>query len=207
MVIIFPALLLVFLLGCSMSSEYHIGVHYLGSKEAYAGVVSKQVNEVTQPFEELCIESLTRNDMVTFKGLFTDLAFQNIQAGSFDKLKGVIRNTYKFNGQYERLKRVTTGWGGHDEAHYRDTFAYYDFVEVVYRLYGESDAVVHLYITAVQKNLRLSGFAVYDADPINNERKLSVQYLFPETIDRADIRHRYLKDSTKMGSGSFPGEK
>ncbi len=102
------------------------------------------------------------------------------------------RGMYGFSGQYERLQIVQSLMAS-DEAAFKDAFEYYDFVRADYLLKGSTNAVVRLFMTKLEGNLKLAGFVVidYEANPKGNHE--IVKFIYPESEDKARIRGRYMR--------------
>jgi hypothetical protein len=176
-----------FVAGCT--TKYLIGYHYLGSNEFISGMVSKKTEELSKSFEEKCIQVLIQADMELFRTLFTAKLSKAVPESDLMKLEDALKSRYKPDGRYQRLKAYAKyGERMHAEL---DTdvlvngFKHYDYIEARYLLYGASMAVVHLYLTEVGGNLRLSGFEVYDS--FSKDEKFSMKYLVPETVDKAGM--------------------
>ncbi|HXC61391.1 MAG TPA: hypothetical protein VNV63_01835 [Nitrospiria bacterium] len=193
MKILLPFILSFFLTGCS--TTYLMGYHYLGleDEQFVTGKVSKKTEKQSKPFEEKCIQVLMNADMDSFKELFTDKLLKAVPKDAYIKIKEAIQIRYKPNGQYERLPVLhmhTEHKHELDTATLFNGFDHYDYIEAEYLLYGATDAVVHLYLTEVGKNPKtpkLSGFELTDADSSKQERKFSIKYLVPETVDKAGL--------------------
>jgi len=172
------------LIGCS--TKYLVGYHYLGNGEFVTGVVSKKTEKLSKPFEEKCVQALVKGDMDSFKDLFTDKLLKTVPKDDFIELKEMIQVRYKPNGRYDRLQilHVHTQL---DTAALLNGFEHYDYIEAEYFLYGVSDAIVHLYLTEIGENPRLSGFELRDADSSKHERGFSIKYLVPETVDKGRL--------------------
>jgi hypothetical protein len=123
---------------------------------------------------------------------------KSVPKDTYIKIKEAMQIRYKPDGRYERLPVLhmhTEHKHELDTATLFNGFDHYDYIEAEYLLYGEaSDAVVHLYLTEVgknpknpEKNPRLSGFELSDADSSKQERKFSIKYLVPETVDKAGV--------------------
>lgn len=149
-------------------------------------MVSQKTDKLSKPFEEKCIQYLMAGDIDSFKGLFTDKLLKEVPKDEFIELKEAIQIRYKPNGRYERLQilHVHTQL---DTAALLNGFEHYDYIEAEYLLYGASNAIVHLYLTEVGGNPRLSGFELHDAVSSKQERKFSIKHLVPETTDKAGL--------------------
>jgi hypothetical protein len=177
-----------FIAGCS--NKYLVGYHYLGNNEFVPGMVSEKTEELSRPFEEKCIQTIITADMELFRSLFTEKLSKAVPEEDLVKLKEAMQNHYKPT-RYQRLK--ATDQGGERLHAELDTdvllngFKHYDYIEALYLLYGASISVVHLYITEVEGNLRLSGFDLSDAYSRKKEKTFSIKYLVPETVDKAGL--------------------
>ena len=177
------------MVGCS--TKYLVGYHYLGNNEFVAGMVSEKTEKLSKMFEEKCIQALIKADMEAFRSLFTDKLSKAVPEDDLKKLEEAIKNQYIPNGQYQRIKaseRKGERWHAEvDTDALLNGFKHYDYIEAQYLLYGASMAVVHLYMTEVGEDPRLSGFDVHDAFPEKKEEKFSIIHLVPETVDKAGM--------------------
>jgi hypothetical protein len=185
---VFPLSLALCLLLVACASRYHAGVHYLGNGRTATSVVSRETDKFSEPIEERALTSLTTNNLTALQTLMTPSVLNDIPQESWQALEEAIRNRFKFTRHYELMPLVNAG-GRLDEALFENPFAYYDFVEARYLLYGNVNAFADLYLTEVDGQLKLSGFALRDADPKINQPFL-MRYLRPETTDKAKITGR-----------------
>jgi hypothetical protein len=119
--------------------------------------------------------------METLKPVLSPKISRALSSKTLRRLNGKLKKTYAFDGTYERIQLLPRKTKL-DEAALRNAFTYYDLVSSNYLLRGKTDAMVQLYMTRVNGELRLSGFEVLDYAPENpgrNNRLIS--YIYPES--------------------------
>jgi hypothetical protein len=174
--------------GCFSISKYHLGYHHYDDGRMEYDVVSKDSVPESEPFEQACIERFVNYKLESMKPVLAPKIRKKVGTRTLRRLNNKLKKTYGFTGTYERIQLVPRS-KVLDEAALKNAFVHYDLVSSNYLLRGKHDAVVQLYMTKVNGELRLSGFEVVAYAPTNPRAKNPpISYIYPESTKKKSGR-------------------
>lgn len=187
---LFLSFLTIFLSGCFSISQYHLGYHHYGDGKLYYGVVSKESVAALDSFEDECIRKFVDYKIESLRPLFSPKTNDALSDALLFDLNKKLEEQYGFNGTFQKIK-LTHQKTMLDEAAAKDAFEYYDLISARYHLKGSTDAVIEIFMTKYNGELRLSGFTVMDFVENQSGNNQPVKYIFPESTDKARLAGRY----------------
>ncbi len=174
--------------GCFSISKYHLGYHHFDDGRMEFVVVSKDSVPEVEPFEQACIEMFVQYKLESMKPVLAPKLRQKVGTRTLRRLNKRLKKTYGFSGTYERIQLVPRSTVL-DEAALKNAFVHYDLVSSNYLLKGSQDAVLQLYMTKINGELRLSGFEVVAYAPTNPSTKNPpISYIYPERTKKRGAR-------------------
>jgi hypothetical protein len=183
------------LVGCLFISQYHLGYHHFGNGKMGYGVVSSSSVGGLEGFEESCAKAFACRNVESLKPLLAPKLGQALDNSLSATIDDKLKDVYETDGTYQRLQIVPRSTML-DEAAGRDAFGYYDLVNANYLLKGKTNAVVCLYMTKVDGEVRLAGFEILDHDKNPAGNNPPMKYIFPESVDKARMigrRHKRIQ--------------
>ncbi len=188
---VFVILATVLIVGCSSTSQYHLGTHYLGGESPLLfGAISEKVDEPTKIIEVQFASALVRYDATKLGATFSGQLLSKLDGNKLSALLEEVRLKYALSGQYDRMA-LGRHQNSHDEAVLLyGPFEYYDLVRADFLLKGKQAAVVRIYTTMIGADVRVCGFAIYPVASDGSYEKPSQSYIEPESIDKAKITGR-----------------
>ena len=174
--------------GCSVS-PYHLGYHHLGQGRLLYSVVSGKTDKQTGCFENQTMGYFTGYDAESLHSTFSPKLASKLSPDHLIEIMKQIKDQYELNGLYERMKLVDQSYGL-SKGNRKDAFSYYDMVSAEYYLFGQSDALIRLFISKLDGELMISGFEIADAESNPKGNNDMIEYVFPESVDRAGLLER-----------------
>lgn len=185
-------LFVLILSGCAVG-QYHLGYHNMGTDKYWYGAVGIKYVQDLEAFEIASVDKIVN---YKFEELYNTFAPKLKEGINLDKLKDInttLKNTYEFNGNYERLLLVPQK-SMIDEGVGKDAFKFYDFVGADYLLKGKMEAVIKLYMYKIDNKVKIVGFEIMDyGENQQGESNPVIRYIYPEALDNANMRKRYYK--------------
>lgn len=150
-------LLLLFIFsGCT--SIYHRGYYFLADKGYVYSNVASRVDKETEEFEKQCLDAFLRYDIKLIHKQLTNKSMEYLTEERVKAINAKVKELYHFNGDVRRISLKDKELPGLRDP--IDNFKIYDFIEAEYFLEGTPGAYLKLYLTKVNTNFKLCGFAI-----------------------------------------------